>query len=91
LHQSNIVNTSATAFNEAHLMVVSGNAGDSLTVSSSQSLNPGAWSIASPLNVGDRATLNSLGFQFVVGDSYSVYTNGLATLIVDNAVSFQVV
>jgi hypothetical protein len=87
LAQGNTVNTAATAFNEAHLMVVSGNGGDTLTVANSAS--PGTWS-GLALGVADKNALITLGYQFVTGDSYTAYTNGLATLIVDSAVTYQV-
>ena len=90
LAQGNTVDTAATAFNEAHLMVVSGNAGDTLTVANSASLNPGTWSAGTALSNSDRTALAALGYQFVAGDSYTTHSNGLATLIVDNAVTYQV-
>jgi hypothetical protein len=90
LAQPNTVDTAATAFNEAHLMVVSGKAGETVVMSSSASLNPGSWSAGTALSAGDQTALTALGYHFITGDSYTAYTNGLATLIVDNAVTYQV-
>jgi hypothetical protein len=90
LAQPNAVDTAATTFNEAHLMVISGNGTSTLTVASSASLNPGSWSAGTALSAGDKSALAALGYQFVSGDSYTVHTNGLATLIVDNAMTYQV-
>jgi hypothetical protein len=89
LHMPDAVDTDATIYNEAHLMVVLGNAGDSLIVNHTGSLNEGSWSEASALSAANQSALAEVGYQFTAGSSYSVYTNGIATLIVDTSIAYS--
>lgn len=77
-------NAATTAANESKMLVVSGDAGDTVEL-----VDKASWNVGSSQTAASLTALYGSAYNFMTGHTYKAYTLAGATLFVDNAVTLN--
>jgi VCBS repeat-containing protein len=77
-------NAATTAANESKMLVVSGDAGDTVEL-----VDKASWNVGSSQSAASLTALYGKSYNFVTGHTYKAYTLNGATLFVDDAVTLN--
>ncbi|MGV0984163.1 MAG: Ig-like domain-containing protein [Limnohabitans sp.] len=79
---SGTTDVTGTAADESKMLVVSGNAGDTLNL-----VNLTSWNVGAAQTAADLTTIYGSAYNFLAGHTYKAYTLNGATVFVDQAIA----